>query len=156
MPNCYQILHWRKSLEFSIACVMSMQSFMDRLNKMSIFNIIKHHHNTIDFYFCNVWYSENIIMRYFTHTHTQSHNVWCCEHISSIQDVLSFLCTFVMYTIWHFKLNRPFSWKISIVRHLRLKCHITKNMTFGRYDTLLHGQMWLYKKGEQHCKMAKD
>ena len=37
--------------------------FMDILNKMSISNINKQHQKTIFFYFHNVWYGEDIIMR---------------------------------------------------------------------------------------------
>ena len=34
---------------------------MNKLNKMSISNIDKHHQKTIEFYFRNVWYDEDII-----------------------------------------------------------------------------------------------
>ena len=40
--------------EFSVVDVMNMQSFMDKLNKMSISNINKHHQKTIDSYFRSV------------------------------------------------------------------------------------------------------
>ena len=41
-------------LEFLIIGVMTMQSFMNKLNKTSISNISKHHQKTIDSYFCSV------------------------------------------------------------------------------------------------------
>ena len=44
----------QRPLEFSVVDVMNMQSFMNKLNKMSIFGINKHHHKTIDLYFHSV------------------------------------------------------------------------------------------------------
>ena len=40
--------------EFSIIDVTNMQSFMDKLNKMSISNINKHYQKAINSYFCSV------------------------------------------------------------------------------------------------------
>jgi hypothetical protein len=39
---------------FLVINVMNMQSFMNKLNKMSISNINKHHQRTIDSYFCSM------------------------------------------------------------------------------------------------------
>ena len=39
---------------FRVVDVMNLQSFMSKLNKMSISNINKHHQTTIDSYFCSV------------------------------------------------------------------------------------------------------
>ena len=33
------------------------------------------------------------------------------------------------------------SWKTSILQHLRPQCHIIKNTTYRKYDTLLRNQM---------------
>ena len=49
-------------LEISVVDVTNIQSFMDKLNKMSISNINKHSSKTIDSYFRSVIYGEDIIM----------------------------------------------------------------------------------------------
>ena len=42
-------------LKLSVIDVMSIQSLMNELNKMSISNINKHHQKTLDSYFRSVW-----------------------------------------------------------------------------------------------------
>ena len=51
-----------QSLEFLVVNVNNMQSFMNKLNKMPISNINKHHQKTIDSYFRSVLYGEDIII----------------------------------------------------------------------------------------------
>ena len=51
---------------------------------------------------CSEWYSEDIIMGLYI---IYLYIVWCCEHISPIQNVLSYLGFFIMYTKWHFTLR---------------------------------------------------
>ena len=48
--------------EFSVDDVMNMQSLMDKLSKMSISNINKHHPKTMKYYIHSVWYGEDIII----------------------------------------------------------------------------------------------
>jgi hypothetical protein len=49
--------------EFSVTEAMNMQSFVDKLSKMSISNTNKHHSNTTNPYFHSVRYGVDIIMR---------------------------------------------------------------------------------------------
>ena len=49
-------------LEISIVDVMNMQYYMDKLKKVLISNINKHHWKTIDSYFLSVSYGVDIIM----------------------------------------------------------------------------------------------
>ena len=48
-------------LEFLVTNVMNTQSFMDKLSKMSISNINKHHQKAIDSYFRSVWHHHGTI-----------------------------------------------------------------------------------------------
>jgi len=50
------------SFRVSVVDVTNMQSFMDKLNKMSISNINKHQHNSIDSFFRSVICGEDIFM----------------------------------------------------------------------------------------------
>jgi hypothetical protein len=49
------------SLEFSVANVMNMQSFLEKLNKMLVANLNIHSQKIIDSYFHSVLYGEDII-----------------------------------------------------------------------------------------------
>ena len=73
---------------------MNMQSFMDKFNKMSIPNINKHCHKTIDSYLRIVRYGEDIIMGLYISLHIMRHR----EHISLIKMFIPYLCIFTVCT----------------------------------------------------------
>ena len=62
LPNYYHILQRKHPLKISIVDVMNMQYYMDKLKKVLISNINKHHWKTIDSYFLSVSYGVDIIM----------------------------------------------------------------------------------------------
>ena len=118
-------MRWSILQSFLIAKVINMNHFMDKLN--TIFNLNNHHKKTIGSYFHIMWHGEDIIMALYLsiclHSCFKLPIMYCCEDISLIRmffhTYISSLC--IQSNILHW--SRPFSWKISIVHHLRPKCH---------------------------------
>ena len=74
---------------------MSVQSFMNKLRKMLISNINKHHKKTINFCFHSWWYDEDIIMWLYYFTTSLCVMFWTNFFN---KNVLSYLCISVVYT----------------------------------------------------------
>ena len=114
---------------FSVIDVKNMQSVVNKLSKMSISNINKHHYKTINSYFCSVWYGEDIITRLYMFL------MWHCEHISSMEmffhTLVSSLC--IHNDILHW--NKSFPWETMTIRYLRPKYYVLQNTTFLRNQT---------------------
>ena len=99
-------------LEFSIVDVMNMQSFMNKLNMMSISNINKHHQKDYKFLFLYyvIWWRHHHGTILF-----KLHVKWRCERIPPMK---MFFHTYVSSSciqnnILHW--NRTFSWKTSLI-----------------------------------------
>ena len=78
--------------KFPIIKVMNMQYFMNKLSKMSISNINKHHHKTIDSYSVVCDMVKTSSRDYIS---SKPHIVWQCEHNSSIE------CSFIPMYLHH-------------------------------------------------------
>ena len=120
-----------------------MQSFMDKLNKVTIANINKHHQKTIilTFVVCAMVKRERIL------------NSILCDVVNIfLQCKFSCIHTYYMHhyvykcDILHW--NKTFSWKTPIVRQLKPKCHSTVNVQLRKYDTCLRNHACLKKREE--------
>ena len=83
--------------EFSIIDLMNKKPFMGKLSKMSISSINKHHQKTKNSYFHTLWYGEDVIIFIST--------LWDIVTKCLQQNVLSYLCIFIVYTTWCFTLR---------------------------------------------------
>lgn len=122
-------LAMEQSLKFLVVDVTNIQSFMNKLNKISISKINKHHQTTINSHSRNVWYDEDIAMGLCFCLPP------CCVMLLAYffnWNIISYLCILIVYykiiiLHWH----KQLSWRTLIIQQLRPKHAIIHNMTFG-------------------------